>query len=176
MKKSEPTTRVMPITFEGQPEKPIALRAYLFDQEGKLLQTVDVKDNEARFTAAFHTIRDVRVLIAPADEANLRIETASDLSRYKPYEPIFNIADKGILQTLPIPQRYWCRWVRKHCRVTGTVKKMFDISGFLEAKSICDVRVHICEVDRIPWIIWRIPDYIIDKVRHELLTQPPIPH
>jgi len=166
----------MPITFEGQPEKPIALRAYLFDQEGKLLQTVDVKDNEARFTAAFHTIRDVRVLIAPADEANLRIETASDLSRYKPYEPIFNIADKGILQTLPIPQRYWCRWVRKHCRVTGTVKKMFDISGFLEAKSICDVRVHICEVDRIPWIIWRIPDYIIDKVRHELLTQPPIPH
>jgi hypothetical protein len=34
MKQSEGTTKVMPITFEGKPESPIALRAYLFNREG----------------------------------------------------------------------------------------------------------------------------------------------
>src|ERR1700687_1990720 len=53
---------------------------------------------------------------------------------------------------------------------------MFDISGFVQAKSICDVRVHICEVDRIRWIIWRIPDYIIDKARLELVNPEGVPH
>jgi hypothetical protein len=176
MKKGETTTTVMPLMFDGKPEKPISLRAYLFNHEGKLLQTADVKNDEVKFSAYFKSVRNVRVLIAPADEGNRNIETASDLARYKPYEPVFSITDKGILQTLPIPYRYWCWWVKKHCRVLGTVKKMFDISGFVEARSICDVRVHICEVDRIRWIIWRIPDYIIDKVRLELISQQPIPH
>jgi hypothetical protein len=176
MKKGESATRVMPLTFDGKPEKPIDLRAYLFSHDGKLLQTADVKNDEVRFSTSFNSIRDVRVLIAPADEGNKSIETAGDLARYKPYEPVFSIGEKGILQTLPIPYRYWCWWVKKHCRVSGTVKKMFDISGFVEAKSICDVRVHICEVDRIRLILWRIPDYIIDKARLELISQQIVPH
>lgn len=176
MKKSEGSTRVMPITFEGKPERPIALRAYLFNREGELLQTADMQNDEVRFSSSFKSIGDVRIMIAPADEDNKSIETASDLARFKPYEPVFSIGDKGVLHTLPIPSRYWCWWVKKYCRVTGTVKKMFDISGFVQAKSICDVRVHICEVDRIRWIIWRIPDYIIDKARLELINQEIIPH
>ena len=165
MIKKGDTTRVMPLTLDGNPEKSIELRAYLFNREGKLLETADVKDDEVKFSESFNSIRDVRVLVAPADKANEKIESAADLARYKPYEPVFTIGDKGILHTLPIPRIYWCWWVRKHCRVSGTVKKWFDINGFNEAKAICDVRVHICEVDRIRWIIWRIPDYIIDKAR-----------
>jgi hypothetical protein len=170
------TTRVMPLTLDGNPEKSIELRAYLFNREGKLLETADVKDDEVKFSESFNSIRDVRVLVAPADKANEKIESAADLARYKPYEPVFTIGDKGILHTLPIPRIYWCWWVRKHCRVSGTVKKWFDINGFNEAKAICDVRVHICEVDRIRWIIWRIPDYIIDKVRFQLIDTPVFPH
>lgn len=176
MKKSEDATRIMPLTLDGKSEKPIALRAYLFNREGKLLQTADAKNDEVKFNASFKSVREVRVLIVPADEGNKNIETAADLARYKPYEPVFSITDKGVLQTLPIPRHYWCWWVQKHCRVSGTVKKYFDISGFSQAKSICDVRVHICEVDKISWIIWRIPDSIIDKVRHELISQQPVPH
>jgi hypothetical protein len=176
MSKREATSRVMPIVLDGKPEKPIALRAYLFSDAGKLLQTVNVKGDEAKFDAAFRSIREVRVLIAPADEGNEKIEAVSDLDRYKPYEPVFTITDKGVLQTLAIPHRYWCWWVKKHCRVTGTVKKMFDVSGFLHAKAICDARVHICEVDRIRWIIWRIPDYILDRLRRELIAYQPVPH
>lgn len=171
MKKGETISRVMPITFDGKPGEPIALRAYLFSRTGKLLQTADVSKDQVTFSAAFRSIRDVRVLIAPADASNQRIETPGDLARYKPYEPVFSISEKGVLETLPIPYRYWCWWVKKSCRVTGTVKKMFDISGFVEAKTICDVRVHICEVDRIGWIIWSIPDHIIDRARLELVQQ-----
>jgi hypothetical protein len=176
MKNGETTPRVLPLTFDGKPEKPIALRAFLFDQKGKLLQIADVKNDEVRFTAAFRSVRDVRILIAPADEGNKQIETIGDLARYKPYEPVFSLGEKGVLQTLPIPRLYWCWWVRKFCRVSGTVKKLFNINGFIEAKTICDVRVHICEVDRIWWIIRRIPDYIIDKARLELISQQIVPH
>ncbi|MDP4220150.1 MAG: hypothetical protein Q8896_06905 [Bacteroidota bacterium] len=170
------TTRVLPLTLDGKPEKPIALRAFLFDRQGALLEIADVKNDQASFSTSFRSVRDVRVLIAPADEGNKNIDSIESLNRYKPYEPVFSIGEKGVLQTLPIPQLYWCWWVRKHCRVTGTVKKTFDINGFSEVKTICDVRVHICEVDRISWIIYRIPDYIIDKIRLELIAQPVLVH
>jgi len=168
------TTQVMPLTLDGKPDKAINLRAFLFNREGKLLEAADVKDGQASFSTTFRSIRDVRILVAPADEANKNIDSIEGLSRYKPYEPVFTISPKGILETLPIPYGYWCWWVRKHCRVSGTVKKWFDISGFYEEKTICDVRVHICEVDRIRWFIYRIPDYIIDKIRFELVAQ--LPH
>jgi hypothetical protein len=176
MQNADTNPRVLPLTFDGKPDKPIALRAFLFDRKGKLLQVADVKSDEARFTAPFRSVRDVRILIAPADEGNKQVETIGDLARYKPYEPVFSLGEKGILQILPIPKLYWCWWVRKFCRVSGTVKKLFNINGFIEAKTICDVRVHICEVDRIWWIIRRIPDYIIDKARLELISQQIVPH
>ncbi len=79
MKKSEGSTRVMPITFEGKPERPIALRAYLFNREGKLLQTADVQNDEVRFSSSFKSIGDVRIMIAPADEGNKSIEIRAGL-------------------------------------------------------------------------------------------------
>ena len=56
-----------------------------------MLQTVNVKNDEAKFSTPFNSIRDVRVLIAPADEGNQNIESVADLARYKPYEPVFSI-------------------------------------------------------------------------------------
>jgi len=170
MKESK-INRVMPLSFDGKPEEQIKLRAFVFDRNGKLLETVEVENDKAQFSTSFNSVRDVKILIAPADEKNKTIDSIEALNRFKPYEPVFTIEPKGIIRCLPIPYFYWCWWVIKHCRVTGTVKKWFDISGFWEAKSICDVRVHICEVDRIRWIIYRIPDYIIDKVRYELINQ-----
>jgi hypothetical protein len=176
MKKHEGKVRVMPLTFDKKPEKAIALRAYLFSHSGKLLETADVENNQVAFHTHFNSIRDVKILIAPADEANQRIQSAADLARYKPYEPVFSITETGDLHILPIPYRYWCWWIPKFCRVTGTVKKEFDISGFNQPKVICDARVHICEVDRLWWIIARIPDHVIDKVRLQLISQQVVPH
>jgi hypothetical protein len=66
--------------------------------------------------------------------------------------------------------------------VRGQVVRPVEIQGVVENKPVCHARVHICEVDRIPWIILRLPDREIWRLRDDLLKLverpfpwPPIP-
>ena len=43
MAKTKTSTTVMPLTFDGKPDKPIALRAYIFDRQGTYMATIGAR-------------------------------------------------------------------------------------------------------------------------------------
>ena len=60
----------------------------------------------------------------------------------------------------------------------GRVVRPVLIGGVLHDMPVCNARVHICEVDRLWWLIPRLPDPIINRIRDEILEQiewPPRP-
>src|SRR5262249_38828839 len=45
-------------------------------------------------------------------------------------------------------------------------------------RAVCNARVHICEVDRIPWLIRKLPDAKVLRLRDDffhIIRNPPIP-
>lgn len=63
------------------------------------------------------------------------------------------------------------------------VKRTYSPGGVVIDAPVCNARVHICEVDRLPWIILRIPDPDIFRLRDDLLERlrtpfpwPPVPN
>jgi hypothetical protein len=63
-------------------------------------------------------------------------------------------------------------WPFCFCWVRGRVVRQSD------NRAVCNARVHICEVDRIPWLITRLPDLELLRLRDDLLEiirNPPIP-
>ncbi len=69
----------------------------------------------------------------------------------------------------PSPRFHWPHWFWCDCRVRGHVIKVETLGGVTYEKPVCHARVHICEVDRLPWIIAQLPDDIILRLRDELL-------
>ena len=69
----------------------------------------------------------------------------------------------------------WCL-----CLVKGQLIKQYAMpDGTLDEQPICNARVHICEVDRIPIVLERIPDdhifHLRDDLIEELRVKPPFP-
>ena len=50
------------------------------------------------------------------------------------------------------------------------VKRTVSPGGVIVEAPVCNARVHICEVDRLRWIIERIPDIDIWRIRDDLLV------
>lgn len=164
----------IPVKFEEKPESKIELTAFLFNARNELIQTSDVADEQASFSAKVKSIREVRVLIAPKNEKTLKSTSLKELLyKHKAHEILPDLRD-GRITALPIPSKFIPIWSFRKCRVRGNVSKYFDISGFSDKKGLCDLRVHICEVDRIRFILPEIPDYIIDLIP-DLVLHPDLP-
>jgi len=67
------------------------------------------------------------------------------------------------------------------CRVTGHVSKNFFIDGQSKNLPLCDLRVHICNVESefrwpfIPIYYRRIPDWVIQEIAQKVIDVQPIP-
>ena len=156
-------------------EEPKEFLALLFNKEQELIERTLVKNDQAVFTTELCKKEDFKLLLAP----NRKEIKAEDnykvlLTRHKAYNPIVTIGSKGEFEILPIPEFYIDFWFIRKCRVRGNVSKLFDISGFTDLKGLCNIRVHICEVDKLQWILPRIPDDILVKVP-DLVLRPEIP-
>jgi len=57
---------------ECKPKEDVALRAYLFDQDEKLIDSVPVKKEEAVFKVAAEKLRRPKMLIAPDTDRSKR--------------------------------------------------------------------------------------------------------
>lgn len=114
----------------------------------------------------------LRYAIAPIEEKETdlkQLRRVNAVERILPFDPeerpVIDIAD-GILQG----------WILCICTVRGrVVKSVPQPTGGSVDYPVCNARVHICEVDRFPRIVFRIPDHIIERVRDELLIDPPFP-
>lgn len=167
----------IPVSFESKPQENIPLKAFLFNRKGELMESVAVTGDKADFKMAARGIRDTRVFIVPAGDERLETATTiADLQRFKPYEPVLNLDPKGNLKVLPIPANLLKLWKLRFCRVRGNVYKTFSMSGVTQNRPICHARVHICEIDKIWWLLPKIPDYIIKKIPDIILyPERPIP-
>ena len=173
----ESNSIIIPVSFETKPQENIKLTSFLFSRSGKLLEKKQVQKDAVEFKTYNKDPRELRVFIAPS--ADSRIDTVTsiaELERYKPYEAVLNFDPRGILNVLPIPDYLVKFWNWRHCRIKGKVIKNFSIGNISQDRGICNARVHICEIDRIWWWIYRIPDDIILKIP-EIIVKPdwPIP-
>jgi hypothetical protein len=161
----------------GEPvdEKPKEFLALLFDKKKNFLEGTVVKNDQAVFKTQGCEMGDFQLLLAP-NRKEIKAEKNYDqlIARHKAYQPIIKQGPRGEFEILPIPELYLNLWWIRKCRVKGNVSKYFDISGFYQKKGLCNMRVHICEVDRWIWLVPRIPDHVLLRIP-ELVLKPKLP-
>ena len=162
------------VSFEGKPGDELALNVYVFNSREELIASAPVKDNQARLKLTPEQLERSRVFFAPII-TNRRPDrpTPAMMERLQAYEPAIRYDARGtVYELLPFPEVLWKWWIWCRCRVQGKVVKPVDISGVVQDMPVCHARVHICEVDRWPLIIFRIPDKLIWRLRDELIRIP----
>ncbi|GJM32188.1 MAG: hypothetical protein DHS20C18_11890 [Saprospiraceae bacterium] len=156
-----------PINFEKETPEKIELRILAYDRDGNLLEEGKFDGKNAHLSLPEEQLADARIFIAPESGKIQRIAEPSIeyLEKIRAYEPIIRRNLDQQIDILPIPESLSKVWWWVICRVKGRLVKWFLIDGNWELKPICNAKVHICEVDRIYWIIKQIPDNIIYKFR-----------
>jgi hypothetical protein len=149
------------ISTRERPKFSEPLTAYLFDEHGALVERAEIKNGKVELAAPGGSLGRRRLFIAPTQDI-ARPLTAEAMNRLGAYEPVLHAHD-GLVTDITIPGIVIDYWPWCFCWVRGRVVRAAD------NRAVCDARVHICEVDRIPWIIARLPEVEILKVRDDLL-------
>jgi hypothetical protein len=158
------------INFDEQPEEKLDLIAYAFTGAGELLDAQPIREGRFQFKLEASQLKRARVLIAPRQEKGREQPTLDELVHMHAYEPAIPMRGaQGRLELLPIPKLVWQWWLRCICRVRGQVVRPVTINGITYQKPVCHARVHICEVDKWYWLIQRLPEQDILRLRDDLL-------
>jgi hypothetical protein len=154
------------ITGEG---KAPPLAAYLFSPSGQAIASAPVENGRASLPVpAELNGRRLSLFIAPRQAEEQAAPAAASLRRLGAVERgIRYLVDRPAID-LQIPIDIippLC-----FCHVRGRlVKRVLLPDGTIREQAVCNARVHICEVDRIPIVIARLPDRDIFRLRDELL-------
>jgi hypothetical protein len=172
-KPQDPSARVtFQISTKQRADFKQPLAAYVFDARGELIERADVREGKVELTLPRGELGRTRVFIAPADEKlDAQKPTPALMERLGAYEPVLQ-AGGPLLDRIDIPGIIIDAWPFCHCWVRGRVVRHSD------NRAVCNARVHICEVDRIPWLIAKLPDLDVLRLRDDLLEiirNPPIP-
>lgn len=167
------------VGYDGKPDKPISAALYAFDAQGKLLASAPLREGEAPLNLTPEQLKRARLFVAPElPKGRNETPTLQTMERLNAYEPAWRFErGRELYELLPIPEILWPWWYWCSCRVRGRVIKVETLGGVTYEKPVCHARVHICEVDRLPWIIAKLPDDIIHRLRDELIwaIEHPIP-
>ncbi|WP_028104491.1 hypothetical protein [Pseudoduganella violaceinigra] len=146
------------------------LAAYVYDKRGQEAKRIEIRDG--RFELTTGGMDHPRVLIAPINE---RIDAARPdadrLKRLGAYEPVLQ-PGRDVITRIDVPGSIIDWWPFCFCWVHGKVVRKSD------NRAVCNARVHICEVDRIPLWLIKLPDVDIHRLRDDLikvLERPRIP-
>lgn len=176
-------TRRKPVQFtigyDGKPEQTINAVLHAFDAKGRLLASAPLRDGMAQLDLSPEQLQRARLFVAPElPQRSNQPVTLKSMTRLHAYEPTWRF-ERGREQyeLLPIPSVLWPWWHWCSCRVRGRVIKVETLGGVTYEKPVCNAHVRICEVDRLPWIIAKLPDDIIYRLRDELVRaiENPIP-
>lgn len=148
-----------------------ALAAYLFTHQGLPLGGVALDQGQGQVvlpgTLDGQTARLVLGPPLPLDgprpslAALLRAGAWHQTLRLQRQQPVWKL--KVPLALLPP----WCV-----CALRGRVVTRFVLpDGTSSERPVCQARVHVCEVDRLPWLIDRLPELDLHRVRDELLEK-----
>lgn len=175
------STLHLKVPLEGTPDEHLAIVAYAFDARGDLLDSKPVEKGEVRLAVGAADASHARILLGPPLPAGAdTVPTIERLQRLQAYEPAWRFDPKRTIHDLlEIPERLWKPWLWCTCLIRGQVVRRVSVAGILEDLPVCAARVHICEVDPLPWIILKLPDDLVYRLRDDLwreLVKPfPIP-
>lgn len=161
------------VTFEGKAPEDLPVVMYAFDRTGHFLGSGEVRDGQASLPISAVQASKASLFIGPALEKRREaVPTVELMRKLGAYEPAWTFDPaRPIQELLPILPRDWQRWRWCTCRIRGHVVRPVSIGGTVRNLPVCHARVHICEVDRLPWFIRRLPDDIIHRLRDELLRE-----
>ncbi len=171
MKRKSKNSLTVNLDFTDQTET-TDLQAYVFSSGGKPLGSAQISAREPAVISMPDNLdgRTIEVLLGPVTNDNEPTPAVSTLKRAGAYSlparylrenPKIDIKIPGTL--LP----FWCV-----CNVNGRVINRVTLpDGSVEEMPVCNARVHICEVDRWYWILQRIPDLEILRLRDDLLER-----
>ncbi|HWV15528.1 MAG TPA: hypothetical protein VN030_08845 [Cellvibrio sp.] len=151
------------------------LFAYAFDVNGTFIarQALEKNAGKIAFPAGLNG-KTVRVLIAPAVEEKLPV--FADLTRLGAYETRFNLRDGQRALNLILSPAQWRPLLWCICHIAGKLVKSVRLpDGSIKYLPICHARVTICEIDRLPILIEKLPNDLLWRLRDELLVAPEFP-
>lgn len=165
-----PSTR-LEVSYEERPDFKGEVTAFVFDNRGNLLAQAPVKVGKATLPLSDKDLRRVRLFLAPTlpDERPPVEPTLQSMQRLRAYEPAISFDPDGGLDVLRVPGDLLDHWIWCLCRVRGRVVRPVQTDGTTEDRAVCNARVHICEVDKIPRLIVQLPDDRIFRLRDDLL-------
>jgi hypothetical protein len=149
------------------------LFAYAYDANGSFIGKQGIERANARLVLPKRfSGKSIRILIAPETEAT----AFSELKRMGAYETRFSLRDNLGLVNISLPPDHWRPLLRCVCHITGQVIKRVSLpDGTIKNLPICHARVTICEIDRLPVLIQKLPDHLLWKLRDYVITAPPVP-
>lgn len=155
-------------SFEGRPEKDLEVDVYAFDRQGRFLASAPVKDERAELSLTEEQASRARLFFGPLLRRDEK-PSLEAMQRLNAYEAVWKFDPQSELQTiLPFPETLWKLWFLCSCRVRGRVVRPIDVGGTSKDLPVCHVRVHICEVDPWPFLIAKLPDSLVLRMRDEL--------
>lgn len=161
------------VSTKQRPDFKEPLAAFVFDGRGNLLERTEVKAGKLAVELSPDEVARARVFLAPAAKELEDIEpTPAALERLGAYEPVLRAGlGAGLVEAIEIPGFIIDIWPYCFCFVRGRVVRAGD------GRPVCDARVHICEVDRLPTWIRDLPDFEVLKLRDDLIRtiHKPIP-
>ncbi|MBS1659654.1 MAG: hypothetical protein JST68_01250 [Bacteroidetes bacterium] len=159
------------------------LYAYVVNANGAITETAPFKGGQAALaTTAEDLDGRSKVYIAQALPAGIGEDAKSErtLQKMGGYEAVKSVK-AGTISVSQLPPIVINPFPFSTCLVTGHVNKNFNIDGKLQNLPLCDVRVHICEVETelrwpfIPINYRRIPDWVISELAQKIVAVQPKP-
>ncbi|MEY2261811.1 hypothetical protein AB7872_15505 [Rhodanobacter denitrificans] len=168
---SEQSVRLqIKVKFSDQ-GKTSPLQAYAFTGQGRLLGSGVVENGAATVEVPAELDgRMLEVILGPRPGEGQTMPTAASLRRMGGYAKSTRLLVKEPVLDVSIPSVIFPKWCL--CFVRGRLVKRFTMpDGSTRELPVCHARVHICEVDRIPLVIGKLPDHDILRLRGDLLDR-----
>lgn len=73
-----------------------------------------------------------------------------------------------------LPDRWKC-WFASRCYVPGKLIKRTELDGMKIDLPVCGAEIEVYEVDPIPLVIARLPDWVLDRIRRWVIDPDPQP-
>lgn len=170
MTPSKNTAIRIKIDFTDGGESP-PLQAYVFTAGGVAIGGAPVEKNTATIPVPTEFEgRMLEVILGPRPGKGQVEPTAASLRRMGGYATSTRFLAERAQLELAIPSVIFPGWCV--CLVRGRLVKRTALpDGSTGEQPVCNARVHICEVDRLPLIIRKLPELELWRLRDDLLDK-----
>jgi hypothetical protein len=148
------------------------LRAYVFDASNRVVGSADLRSG-AGVVAHQGTKGPLRLMVGPRLDHLSDGDLRAELNRLDAHEETFPKLTGSDKARVVIDRDRAICWALGWCSVVGTLTGRTVSGGIPLDLPICGAEIEVYEVDPFPWIIARIPDVVLEKLRVVFRKPPP---